>query len=148
MLPARALALLTGLLLLSTLASALAQNTGAASLYARLGGAARVEAISRELIATAAHDPRTRRSFERVNLERLAGLLAEQICALTGGGCTYSGDDMREVHAGHGISAAEFNAMVEELRAILRRHGIALRERNQLLALLAPMKHDVVEHPR
>lgn len=120
----------------------------AGSLYARLGGAASVEAIARELIETAAHDPRTRRSFERVNLARVEGLLAEQICALTGGGCTYTGDDMREVHAGHGIRTAEFNAMVEQLRAILHGRGIALRERNELLALLAPMKRAVVDPPR
>ena len=28
---------------------------------------------------------------------------------------------------------------------VARRHGVALRERNELLALLAPMKRDIVE---
>jgi hypothetical protein len=37
--------------------------------------------------------------------------------------------------------------MVEILRDSLRRHDVGLRERNELLALLAPMKRDVVDVP-
>jgi hemoglobin len=51
------------------------------------------------------------------------------------------------VHAGHQISEAEFYGMVEILRDSLRRHDVGLRERNELLALLAPMKRDVVDVP-
>jgi hypothetical protein len=35
--------------------------------------------------------------------------------------------------------------MVEVLRDSMRQHGIPLGARNELLALLAPMKRDVVE---
>ena len=83
-------------------------------------------------------------SFAKVDLKRVKRLLAEQICSLTGGGCTYTGDSMAEVHAGHNIRDAEFFGLVEKMRVIMIRNGIALRERNELLAILAPMKRDVV----
>lgn len=98
-----------------------------------------------ELIDHSASDPRTKRSFDGVDIPRVKKLLVEQICELTGGGCKYSGDSMHDVHAGLGIDQSEFYGLVEVLRESMRKHGIGLRERNELLAILAPMKRDVVE---
>jgi hemoglobin len=115
------------------------------SLYARLGGTPNVTAVVSDLIDEAASDPRLKRSFDKVNLGRLKRLLVEQICELAGGGCRYSGDSMSDVHAGLGITQAEFYGLVQVLKDSMQRHGIAIRERNELLAILAPMKRDIVE---
>jgi hemoglobin len=115
------------------------------SLYARLGGAPKVEAVVGELIDRMSSDPKLKRSFDRVDLVRVKNLFAEQICSLTGGGCSYTGDSMRDVHGGLEIDQAEFYATVELLRDVMRSHGIGLSERNELLEILAPMKRDVVE---
>jgi hemoglobin len=115
------------------------------SLYARMGGTRNVTAVVSDLIDEAASDPQLKRSFDKVNLGRLKRLLVEQICELTGGGCRYSGDAMRDVHAGLGITQAEFYGLVQVLKDAMQRHGIAIRERNELLAILAPMKRDIVE---
>jgi hemoglobin len=125
--------------------AAVRATPAAASLYARMGGEPVVTAIANDLIDRVLADRRLKRSFAGSKIPRIKRLLAEQICALAGGGCTYSGDSMREVHAGHHISEAEFFGMVEKLRATLIAHRVALRERNELLALLAPMKRDIVE---
>lgn len=117
----------------------------AASLYERMGGTPTVTEVVNELIDQAATDPRTRRSFADSDLPRIKRLLVEQICALSGGGCVYTGDSMHEVHAGLGITQAELYRLVQDLRDALIRHGVGLRERNELLRLLAPMKRDVVE---
>ena len=117
------------------------------SLYDRLGGAPVVQAVAAEVIDVVAARHDLGRSFADTNLERIKRLLAEQICSVAAGPCHYSGDSMREVHAGHQISEAEFYGMVEVLRDSLRRHGVHLRERNELLALLAPMERDIVESP-
>ena len=117
----------------------------AASLYERLGGEPVVSVIASELIRTAAKDPATSRSFEGVRLQNTERQLAAQICELTGGGCHRDGDNMKDVHGGQGITQQEFYALVEMLRDVMVRHGVALRERNELLALLAPMKRDIVE---
>ncbi len=115
------------------------------SLYYRLGGEDGVSAIAGDLIDRVAADPRLGRSFKDSKLERIKTLLAEQICDLSGGPCKYSGDPMREVHAGHHISEAEFYGMVADLRAILKRRHVSQGATNELLRLLAPMKRDIVE---
>jgi hemoglobin len=124
-----------------------ASGPQATSLYARMGGAPVVSAVVADTIDGVVADPRLNQSFKGTNLRRVKQKLAEQVCQLTGGGCTYSGDSMQQVHAGHHIGEAEFYGLVEQLRRALRRHGVALRERNELLALLAPMKRDVVNVP-
>ena len=45
------------------------------------------------------------------------------------------------------VAPAQFFGLVEILRKSLRRHHVPLRERNELLALLAPMAPDVIEVP-
>lgn len=125
---------------------ACACHGGAISLYARLGGQSGVAAISDALIDRVAADPVTGPSFKDTNLPRIKRLLAEQICDLTGGPCRYSGDPMKEVHAGQHISEAQFYGMVEQLRNLMNERQIDLGARNELLRLLAPMKRDVVEH--
>jgi hemoglobin len=120
-------------------------HAAAESLYARMGGTQNVTAVVSDLIDTAAGDPHLKRSFADVDLARVKRLLVEQICHLTGGGCEYTGDSMHDVHAGLGITQAEFYGLVQTLRDTMIRHGIHLRERNELLRILAPMKRDVVE---
>lgn len=128
------------LLLLSGIAASPAPR-----LYDALGGEAGVAAIADSLIDRVSADPKLGRSFKDSNLDRIKKLLAEQICDLSGGPCRYSGDSMREVHAGHHISEAEFFGMVADLRAVLRRRHVSQGATNELLRLLAPMKRDVVE---
>jgi len=130
----------SSLLLLAGLASG-----AQARLYDRLGGEAGVAAIAGTLIDRVSADPTLGRSFKDAKLDRIKKLLGEQICELSGGPCRYSGDSMREVHAGHHISEAEFYRMVDDLRAVLKERHVSQGAANELLRLLAPMKRDVVE---
>jgi hemoglobin len=118
------------------------------TLYERLGGQSGVAAISDTLIDRVSADVRLGRSFKDTNLGRIKRLLAEQLCDLSGGPCHYSGDSMKEVHAGHHISEAEFYGMVDALRTILKERQVGIAASNQLLRLLAPMKREVVEPTR
>lgn len=114
------------------------------SLYERVGGGTIIAAISSDLVDRAAADPRTKRSWRKVNLTRVKGVLSEHLCSVTHGPCTYGGDTMEDIHAGLDITEAEMFALVEILRDIMIERDIRLRERNEILALLAPMKRDVV----
>jgi hemoglobin len=118
------------------------------SLYERLGGQDGVANIAGALIDRVTTDPSLKRSFEGSNLARIKKLLAEQICDLSGGPCHYSGDPMKEVHAGHHISEAEFYGMVEALRGVLKVQHVSQGASNELVGLLAPMKRDIVEPPQ
>lgn len=133
--------MLLSLLMCSTTAAA---SVDAPTLYERLGGAKVIAAISEDLIEAAANDPRTARSWRKVNLRRVKDGLSEQLCALTGGPCTYTGDTMEDIHAGLDITEAEMYVVVQMLRDVMVAHEVQLRERNEVLALLAPMKRDIV----
>jgi hemoglobin len=137
----RALRLVTPLLSVFLCASILASEL---SLYQRLGGEIVVTKIVEQTIKRVVDDPEVNQSFHKVDLVKLDKLLVEQICSLTGGGCKYSGEDMKTVHAGLNITEREFYAMVEALRAELDSHNIGEREKNELLRILAPMKRDVI----
>jgi hemoglobin len=118
--------------------------SAATTLHERLGGQEAVVRIVDELIETYRDDPQAAHLFAKVNFKRLKQKLSEQICALAGGPCIFDGDDMKTTHAGLPITEADFYRLVERLVAVLDRHGVAAREKNELLALLAPMKRDVV----
>lgn len=115
------------------------------SLYARLGGAPVVTAFVSDTIDQVVADPRLNRSFEGVDTRRVKRRIVELICELAGGGCHYNGDSMRVAHANLQITSAQFDGLVAILRRQMRRHHVGLPERNELLALLAPMKRDIVE---
>ncbi len=119
----------------------------AATLYEQLGGRDGIAAISDALIDRVADDPVLGRSFRDTKRRRIKDKLTLQLCELAGGPCRYDGDSMREVHAGHHITQAEFYGLVTVLRQVLRERHVPLAARNQLLRLLAPMKRDVVEAP-
>ncbi len=117
------------------------------TLYDRIGGEPVLGRVVADLIDHAASDPRTGRSFHGSNLPRIKTLVTEQLCELTGGACRYSGDSMREVHAGQRISQGEFFAFTELLQDALRRAGVGLSARNELISRLAPMEREIVERP-
>ncbi len=115
-----------------------------ASLYQRIGGESVLNRVVEQTLHQVAHDPTVNHSFDQVDLGKLGKKLFTHLCALTGGDCVYTGDDMRTVHAGLDITERGMFAMVEALRDSLAANGVGEREKNELLRLLAPMKRDVV----
>ena len=126
----------------------MAQPAGAApassSLYQDIGGLPVLQKVVDDLLELALEDPRIKHTFKETNMKRLAEMLVEQFCELSGGPCRYSGDPMKEVHQGLELNNAHFNALVEDLQMAMTRSGISSRTQNRLLALLAPMQRDTV----
>ena len=114
------------------------------SLYQRLGGEAVMAKVVKQTVQQIADDPAVNQSLDKVNLKKLDAKIVVQICAVAGGGCAYDGDDMKTAHKGLNINEREFYALVEALRTALDANGVAEREKNELLRLLAPMKRDVI----
>lgn len=113
-------------------------------LFDRLGGLPAITAVVDKTLDSAAHDPRTSRSFQGVKLKAVKDSVVAQICEATGGPCKYEGDSMRQVHQGLDISSAEFDAFVQQLVATLDQFKVGAREQHDLLQILAPMKTDIV----
>ena len=113
-------------------------------LYRDLGEQAGVEALIDAFLNELADDDRIVAHFSDTNIPRLREMLIAQICQLSGGPCTYTGDDMARAHAGMNLSPADFNALVEDLIDAMESEGIPTPTQNRLLALLAPMQSDIV----
>jgi hemoglobin len=116
-----------------------------ASLYERLGGLEAIESVVESFVGRCASDDRINRKFERTDIPRLKKMLVDQVCEATGGPCTYIGRDMKETHTGMGVTAGEFDALVEDLVATLDELGVPKPDQDELLGLLAPMRSDIVE---
>jgi hemoglobin len=131
------------------LAFALSSTTALAttpkkSLYERLGGYNAIVAVVDDFVGNVAADKRINKFFAKANVGRLKARLVEQICQGTGGPCTYTGRDMRSAHAGMGIQGKHFNALVEDLGKSLNKFKVPAREQRELVAILAPMRKDIV----
>jgi hemoglobin len=114
------------------------------SLYERLGGQPAITAVVDDFVGNVAADARINRLFARTDIPRLKRLLVEQICAGTGGPCTYTGRDMKAAHAGMAITDAQFNALVEDLVKSLDKFKVPDKEKGELLGVLGPMKPSIV----
>jgi hemoglobin len=115
-----------------------------ASLYDRLGGTPAITAVVDDFVANVAADKRINGRFANANIDRLKQMLVAQICAGTGGPCTYTGRDMQSAHKGMNISDAEFGALVEDLVTTLDKFKVPAKEKQELLAVLGPMKPAIV----
>lgn len=115
------------------------------SLYERLGGKRAIVAVVDDFVGNVAADRRINRFFAKTDIPRLKRRLVEQICAGTGGPCIYRGRSMKAAHMGLGIRDRHFNALVEDLGKTLNKFNVPPREQKELVAILAPMRKDIVQ---
>ncbi len=124
------------------------------SLYEQIGGQPAVSAVVGELLRNVASDPRINWMFANTDINALSMLLQDQICAATGGDCTYTGRSMVETHAGMAITDAQFDALVEDLLVALGTLGVPYSAEldgsetiDPLLVALVGMRADIVTDP-
>jgi hemoglobin len=115
------------------------------SLYERLGGQAAIESVIDDFVARCAGDDRINKKFVRSDVPRLKRMLVDQVCEATGGPCTYAGRDMKETHDGMGVTAGEFDSLVEDLVATLNEFDVPQQKQDELLGVLRPLRSDIVE---
>ena len=108
------------------------------------GGREGLDRLMDTFMAGLLADERMGPFFANADQERVKRQLAEQFCAILGGGCAYSGRDMKSSHAGLGIDRADFNRLVEVLQVAMNKHDVPFRAQNKLLAKLAPMHREIV----
>jgi hemoglobin len=141
----RIAALVFSLLLTASVAHATFSQQHNRTLYQRLGGKTAITAVVDDFVGNVARDKRINRFFAKTDIPRLKRMLVAQICAASGGPCVYRGRNMKDAHRGLGIRNRHFNALVEDLVKTLDKFKVPARERGELLALLGPMRRDIVE---
>ena len=128
-----------------------ALSVGALCAAIGLSAAQAAESTLYQFVARVAADTRINAFFAATaaDPQRLAafkGKLVDQICQASGGPCKYTGKDMKAAHAGMGVQASHFDALVEDLVAALDKYKVAEADKNALLSVLGPMKRDIVTH--
>ena len=115
------------------------------SLYDRLGGLDAINAVTESWVARVGGDDRANGKFVRTDIPRLKKEVADQLCEVTGGRCTYTGRSMQETHAGMQTTAGEFDVVMQHLGEALDEFNVPKLEQDELVELLRPMRHDIVE---
>jgi hemoglobin len=115
------------------------------TLYTRLGGKPAIRAVVNDFVGNVAADKRINRFFAKTDIPNLKRQLVNQICQGSGGPCKYTGRTMKDAHRGMGVSGGDFGALVEDLQKSLNKFKVPVREQGELLAILGPMKKDIVE---
>jgi hemoglobin len=139
---------IVGFVVLSVVMStgaAWAEGSMGKSLYERLGGKEAITAVVDTFVGNVGGDKRINGYFASTDLAKLKMHLVNQICEASGGSCKYTGRTMKQTHAGMGVTNPAFDALVEDLVKALDHHKVGKNEQGELLAVLGPMRSDIVE---
>jgi hemoglobin len=117
---------------------------GANTLYSELGGKDGITKVVDMFLARINGDARINTLFAKTDHNDLRRLVIEQLCEATGGPCKYSGRSMEEAHSGLNLTNADFSAFMGDLVATMDDLKVPLAQQNKLIALLTPMKPQIV----
>ncbi len=135
----------------NALNSAQAELSPKKPLWDRLGGQKAVEAVVHDFVGVAATDPKVNflrngdYKLDDAGVKKLEKLLVEMISEATGGPLKYTGRTMKESHKGMKITEAEFAALAADLVATLVKNKVGKAEIDELVAIVASTKPDIVE---
>ena len=135
-------------LALAVAAPAAAQQ--APSLYKRLGGYDALAAVTDDFLGRLSGDPQFAKFFAghgTDSIKRIRQLIVDQLCAVTGGPCVYTGRDMKTAHGGLGITQADWDVSVKYLVATLDKFSVPAKEKDEVLSAIGGLKKDIVEKP-
>src|SRR4026208_1218920 len=119
------------------------EETSAKSLYDRLGGVYAIAAVIDDFINRVMDNPRLNANPKvdeaphRVSRAGFKYLVTEMVCWAAGGPQRYSGRSRRDSHAHLGITEAEWQVFLADLRATLDKFAVPPAEQDELFAIVA-----------
>jgi hemoglobin len=114
------------------------------SIYESIGGASALAAVVDDFYARVLADPQLAGFFSGANMPRLKGRQVEFFAAALGGPDPYRGAGLRQVHAGRGISQADFDQVAVHLTAALAAAGVPAATIGQIASAITPLADDIV----
>ena len=131
-------------LIFTTLSLASCANQQSTTLYEQLGGMEKLELIANNFVNEIAFNEEIYSYFEETNIERFTEKLVEQLCVMSNGPCTYTGDSMAQVHGGMQITENHFNLTVDLFIAAMDKAEVHHRLQNQLLKEMAKTRDEML----
>jgi hemoglobin len=114
------------------------------TIYDAIGGEPALVAVVDDFYARVLADPQLSGFFAGTNMPKLKGRQVEFFAAALGGPDYYRGLGMREVHAGRGISQADFDRVAIHLTTALAAAGVPAQTIAQIGAAITPLANDIV----
>ena len=125
-------------------------QTTTPSLYKRLGGYDAIAAVVDDFVPRLVGDPQLSRFFVGHATDtrlRIRQHVVDIVCMASGGPCLYFGRDMKTTHKGLGITEADWTTMSNLLVVSLDKFKVGQKEKDELFAIVAGLKKDIVEAP-
>ena len=125
-------------------------NQNQPSLYERLGGVYAIATVVDDFINRIMVDPRLNanprvdEAHHRVSPAGFKYLVTEMVCWATGGPQQYSGRSMRDSHEDLLITAAEWEAFLDDFQQTLDKFGVSQAEQAELKAIVDSTREDIV----
>lgn len=113
------------------------------SLYQQLGEREGIENVVEDLLYLIVEDERINQQFKGMDVARFHQNLTDQLCELSGGPCSYTGREMRELHSDMDITDTQFNALAENLILAMEQNDIPTGAQNRLIKQLLPLYPDI-----
>lgn len=139
-----------GVLALGTMLSVpvLSQTTPEKSLYQRLGGYEAIAAVVKDFAGKLFIDRQVGSFFKGMGTDTRKSFIQKNInlvCNVTGGPCKIISRPARTIHAGLGITEADFNVVVNHLVETLEKFKVPAQEKKELLSIVGSLKPQIVE---
>ena len=119
------------------------------TLYQRVGGYDAVAGATDDALTRLLNDPVVKAYLDHLgtdNTRKLRQHFLDYLVEAAGGPAYYIGRDMRTTHAGMGITDAQWQAFVGDIRATLEHLHVPEQESGEFLALLETTRDEIVEN--
>ena len=113
------------------------------ALYQQLGEREGIANVVEDLLYLIVDDDRINQQFKGMDVARFHHNLTDLLCELSGGPCTYTGREMRELHSDMAITNTQFNALAENLILAMEQNDIPTGAQNRLIKQLLPLYPDI-----
>ena len=124
------------------------------SLYLRLGSREGIyKLMSASIDSLHNHEqlnrqnPKLAAAKNTTNPADLKQKVTDFICRLSGGPCAYKGRPMKAAHAHLDITEADWRIFIDDTVRVLTEFGVPTLDQQELLALMAPMKAEILKSP-
>jgi hemoglobin len=119
------------------------------TLYERLGGAKGIAALVDGIVEAHMVNPLIQARFLPYRdkpdvVEKVKRHTCDFLGAGSGGPEKYTGRSMVDTHRGMNISDAEYEAVADDIRLTLERHGIDAATRSEVMGIIQSLKGQVV----
>src|SRR5215472_3029643 len=118
------------------------------TLYDRLGGYNGISAVVDDFADRLFADPTIGKYFVGMGTDTREMFKQKNknlVCNVTGGPCKVISRPAKTVHAGLGITGAEFNIVAGHLSAALDDHKVPAAEKKELMDIIGTLRKDIVE---